>query len=139
MTWPHTSEFRRGAQIIFWVSTAAGVLGTLVPGEPAWQRIASIPYAFVMVGGGFAAGWLVAHFWRLTLGWIAPSLAYRLSVLYFYGAPLSAVLLPLLSTYDAAGLEGQGVSLREMILYVPASLGVSAGVRHALNQYVVAV
>ena len=139
MTLPHSPEFRRGPQIIFVVAALAGVLATIVPGEPFWLRVASIPYAFVMVGAGFAAGWLVVHFVRVMLGWISPSLVRGLGLLYFYLPPIGAVLLPLLSAYDAAGLQGQEMSLREMILYVPASLGVSAGARHVLNQYLVAV
>ena len=130
---------RRGPQLIFVVTVVAGVLGMLVPGEPTWQRWAALPYAFFLVGGAFAGGWIIAHFIRLFFGWISLRLARGLSLLYFYAAPLGAILLLVLSASDSAGIDGQEISLREMILFVPASLGFSAGVRQVLNSHLVAV
>jgi hypothetical protein len=133
MALAHSPEFRRGPQLLLAVTTVAGLLGTLVPGEPSWQRVVALPYAFFLVCGGFAAGWLLAHVFRLLFGWISQGLARGLSLLYFYGAPLGAILMLLLSAWDPAGIDGQEVTLREMILFVPASLGISAGIRHVLN------
>lgn len=138
MPYPHSPEFRYGSHIVFAVALLAGVIGTAMPGVPFALRVASLPIAFAMVGTGFAGGWLVVHLLRLMLGWISPLLVYRFGLLYFYAPPIGAALLPLLSAFDAAGPNGQPLSWHEMLMYVPASLGVSAGARHVLNQYVAA-
>jgi hypothetical protein len=139
MMFPHASNFRYGSQITFAVAAGAGVLGAIVPGDPLWQRIASPVFAFVMVGGGFAAGWLILKFFAVILGRIAPSIVRAIGLLYFYMAPVGAVLQLVFSALDPAGIQGQEISLREMILFVPAAVGVSAGVRRVLQEYAVAV
>src|SRR5262245_35745709 len=133
MMLPHRAEFRHGREIVFWSATAAGATAMLVPGEPYWSRMLSLPGAYFMVGGVFGGGWLIAHFFRLVLGWLSPTLAILACVFYFYGTLLGAAAMLLIIPLDPERPSGQ--ELRELILFVPAALGVAAGTRYVLNRY----
>jgi hypothetical protein len=89
-----------------------------------------VPAAFCMAGVGFGGGWMIAHFFRLMLGWRSYSLAFKFCLLYFYGTGAGAVLWPWLAALDAESLSGE--EWRKVVLYAPCAVGVSAGIRQVL-------
>jgi MFS family permease len=137
MTWPHSQDFRGGMQIVFWSATIAGLLAMFVPGEPTWHRFLALALTYFGVGPSFGAGWLIAHFWRLALGWISPSLALGLCLFYFYVFLVGAIAMLLLMPFEHVALSGQ--ETREMIMFVPAAIASAGGVRYVVNKHAVAV
>ena len=133
MTLPHRPEFRHGRELVFITATVAGAVAMLIPGDPIWLRMLSIPVTYLYVGASFGAGWLMAHLFRVVFGWLSPSFAIGVCLFYFYGMLFGAVALLLILPFDLERPSGQ--ELRDMVLWLPASFGFAAGIRFVLAKH----
>ena len=136
MEFPHSPNFRNVPAIVFWFATLVGLVAMFVPGDIGALRWFSIAVAYFMVGAGFGTGWIFAHMIRLMFGWLSPSFAFKVAVLYFYGFVACVLLMPFAIVLDSA-LRGQ--ELYELLVSLPAAAGGCAGIRQVLIKHAIAV